>query len=517
MYETADREARPSRAALVGDSELMDAGSDPPRGTEREPRLHRAFEYVEGWGMAVGARSRVLRPRSVEEVLLCYEAARRDGVTLGLRGAGCSYGDASVNRAGHVLDVSRLDRVLSFDRESGIADCEAGVTIADLWRHTLPRGHWPMVVSGTMFPTLGGAAGMNIHGKNNFKVGTIGDAILEIDVVLPTGELVTLDRQRRPDLFHAVIGGFGMLGTITRVKLKTKRVYSGEVDVKGVSSAHLGAMMEYIDNHTAEADYLVGWIDCFAQGAKRGRGLVHHARYLAEGEDSRAEKTMQLGYQSLPSSILGFPKSEVWRILRLFNHDLGMSLVNWTKHQAGKLEQRKGFHRQSHAGFNFLLDFVPNWKFAYGRGGLRGLIQYQVFVPKETAHAALSEVLRRSAQRGHTAFLGVLKRHRPDPFLLTHAVDGWSLALDFKVTPENRSSLWDTTDELTQIVLAAGGRFYFAKDAVIGPATARAMFPVGARERFLALKAEVDPEHLLQTDLWRRVFADPSERFTAGC
>jgi decaprenylphospho-beta-D-ribofuranose 2-oxidase len=448
------------------------------RVSEREPRPRTGYEYIEGWGMAVGASSRVLRPRTVEEVVACYELARRDGVPLGLRGTGCSYGDASVNRAGHVLDISALDRILSFDV--------------------------------TIFPTLAGAAGMNIHGKNNFKVGTFGDSILELDVVLPSGALVTLDRTRRPELFHAVIGGFGMLGTITRVKLRTKRVYSGELDVLGVSSANLAEMMAYVEAHTHEADYLVGWVDCFAGGAALGRGLVHHARYLDEGEDPHAERTLQVAYQELPLSILGFPKGEVWRILRLFNHDLGMGFVNWSKHQMGKLEERKGWHRQSHAAFNFLLDYVPNWKFAYGRNGGRGLIQYQVFVPKESAHEALSEVLRRSRARGHTSYLGVLKRHRPDPFLLTHAVDGWSLALDFKVTPENRASLWATTDELTRIVLAAGGRFYFAKDAVIGPETARAMYPPGARERFLALKREVDPECLLQTDLWRRVFAPES-------
>jgi decaprenylphospho-beta-D-ribofuranose 2-oxidase len=480
------------------------------RVSEREPRPRTGYEYIEGWGMAVGASSRVLRPRTVEEVVACYELARRDGVPLGLRGTGCSYGDASVNRAGHVLDISAMDRILSFDVATGVADCEAGVTISRLWRHILPRGHWPMVVSGTMFPTLAGAAGMNIHGKNNFKVGTFGDSILELDVVLPSGALVTLDRTRRPELFHAVIGGFGMLGTITRVKLRTKRVYSGELDVLGVSSANLAEMMAYVEAHTHEADYLVGWMDCFAAGAALGRGLVHHARYLDEGEDPHAERTLQVAYQELPLSILGFPKGEVWRILRLFNHDLGMGFVNWSKHQMGKLEERKGWHRQSHAAFNFLLDYVPNWKFAYGRNGGRGLIQYQVFVPKETAHEALSEVLRRSRARGHTSYLGVLKRHRPDPFLLTHAVDGWSLALDFKVTPETRASLWATTEELTQIVLAAGGRFYFAKDAVIGPETARAMYPPGARERFLALKREVDPECLLQTDLWRRVFAPES-------
>ncbi|MEM8713313.1 MAG: FAD-binding oxidoreductase [Planctomycetota bacterium] len=477
------------------------------RRVRREERPRRGFEYVEGWGMAAGAKSRVWRPTSSDEVAEALGRVREAGRHVALRGAGRSYGDASINSGGDVLDISGMNRILSFDETTGVADCEGGVTIRDLWRHSLPRGYWPKVVSGTMFPTLAGAAGMNIHGKNNYKVGTIGDAIEEIDVVLPSGECTTLSRDVRPELFHAVIGGFGMLGAITRVKIVTKKIHSGEIDVAGISVPNLRAMMEYVDGQTDAADYLVGWLDCFGHGDSLGRGLIHHARYLEPGEDPEPGRTLKLSHQDLPGSILGFPKGEVWRILRLLCNDPGMRLLNFTKHQMGKLEQRQGWYRQSHAAFNFLLDFVPNWKFAYGRRPGHGLIQYQVFLPKETALDGFTEVLERQQRRGHVSYLGVLKRHRPDPFLLTHGLDGWSMAMDFKVTPRSRESLWATCDELTRVVLERGGRFYFAKDAVIGPKTVESMFDADRLAAFRDMKAELDPDELLQTDLWRRAFA----------
>ena len=178
------------------------------------------------------------------------------------------------------------------------------------------------------------------------------------------------------------------------------------------------------------------------------------------------------------------------------------------------MEGQKGSYRQSHAGFNFLLDYGPNWKFAYGRRPGHGLIQYQMFLPKETAHAALTEVLLRCQRRGHVSYLGVFKRHRPDPFWMTHSVDAWSLALDFKVTPPNRESLWATCDELTRVVLEAGGRFYFAKDLVLGYRAMAEAFPPERREAFLALKGEVDPDGLLDSALFQRVF-DPESAYTA--
>lgn len=470
------------------------------------PTVPRSTEYVEGWGMAVGSVSPVLRPTSTEEVFACFEQARAAGVTLGPRGGGNSYGDASVNREGWTLDVTRFNQLVDFDPKSGVHIAEPGYTIKDLWRHGVPRGFWPKVVSGTMFPTLAGAAAMNIHGKNNFAVGTIGDAILEFEIATPAGELLTCNRESNSDLFHAAIGGFGMLGCFTRIELQTKRIHSGDLEVRAHSTANLAEMMSIIEERKGEADYLVGWIDCFPGGKASGRGLIHEARYLNEGEDPDPKKTLELAHQELPSRIMGvFPKSQVWRCLRPFSNDLGMRFVNATKYNMGRLEEKKKPFKQPHAAFAFLLDYVPGWKYAYGKGGL---IQYQSFLPHETAHDAYQQMLELNRSAGHVPYLGVFKRHRPDPFWLTHAVDGWSFAMDFAVPygPDGRRRLWDHCHRLSEIVLDAGGKFYFAKDLVIEPQHMRRMFDADKLEAFLELKQRHDPNGLLSTNLWRRAF-----------
>ena len=471
--------------------------------------IPRAYEYVEAWGMAAGTHARVLRPRNVDELRAAYALARTEGKTLALRGSGCSYGDASLPGEGLALDVRRMNRILAWDPATGIAECEPGVTVEQLWKRILPDGWWPKVVSGTMFPTLAGALAMNIHGKNDYKVGTIGDNTLEFDLLTPDGEVRTANREQNSDLFHAAIGGFGMLGSFTRIRLRTQKVHSGEIAVRGISTHTLAEMMAYFEAEKHDADYLVGWIDCFGTEEGLGRGLIHHARYIGPGEDPDSARTLRLAHQQLPERILGlFPKSEVWRVLRLLNHDSGMRLLNYAKFQAGRLEGMQGWYRQPHAAFNFLLDFVPDWKWAYGRRPGFGLVQYQVFLPHTTAHAGLSEVLTRCQEAGFVSYLGVLKRHKPDPFWLTHAVDGWSLALDFKVTPTNRAKLWEHLHCLTDRVLELGGKFYFAKDLVVRPEDARRFFPEDKLAAFSALKRELDPDNLFVTELSRRVFGD---------
>ena len=119
--------------------------------------------------------------------------------------------------------------------------------------------------------------------------------------------------------------------------------------------------------------------------------------------------------------------------------------------------------------------------------------------------AVFREILERTQRAGIVSYLGVMKRYRPDDFLLSHALDGYSLALDFPVTRNNRESLWRLCAELSERVLEAGGRFYPAKDSVMRPQDFARSVGEPALARFEALRAEHDPERILHTDLAERV------------
>jgi len=461
------------------------------------------LERVSSWGGSTSAMSWVYRPTTIDGLHEVLALARAEGRNVGLRGGGQSYGDASTNAENFCLDTSRMSRILAWDPATGRIRCEPGVTIRQLWQYAIEDGWWPPVVSGTMHVTLGGAAAMNIHGKNNWKVGTIGEHIDEFELLLPSGEIVRCSRDERPELFHAAIGGFGMLGCFTSITLRMKRVYSGLIEVDPVPVRCLDEMFDVVESRMDRADYLVGWMDTFARGGELGRGLIHQANYLHDGDDRAAAQTLRVANQELPPTLMGVvPKSIMWALMRPFTNDPGVRLVNFAKYRMSMLEGQHRY-RQSHAGFAFLLDYVPEWKKAYGPGGL---IQYQSFIPADAARAVYREILERSHRVGLTPYLGVFKRHRLDPFLMTHAVDGYSLALDFKVTPANRRRLWEHAAELTRVVLDAGGRFYFAKDSTLTAGQLEHYRAEDRVQRFLALKRELDPDGLLQTDLWRRLF-----------
>ncbi len=463
--------------------------------------LFEKLRSLDNFGHSLHAPSYVYQPVSTEQIQNLLQAARKGDISITLRGAGRSYNDAALNGGGVVLDLSRLNRILEWDPVTGLVRAEPGVTLQQLWQQVLPDGWWPPVVSGTMYTTLGGCMGMNIHGKNNYKAGTIGEHVTALTALLPTGAEVTCTPRENGDLFHSMIGGLGMLGVFTSITLQMKRMYSGLLDVRAWPVKSLSEQLAALYEGAPDYDYIVGWLDATARGSSLGRGQIHAASYLHEGDDPDPHRTLQVEYQTLPATMFGIiPKSIIHYFMAPFMNNPGTWAVNTAKYIASL---RRSTYRQSHAAFHFLLDYVPDWELGYGKNGL---IQYQSFLPKETALDAWTEMLTLSHQRGLPSYLGVTKRHRPDPFLLTHAVDGYSLALDFKVTTRDRTRLAHMLQEFDEIVLQAGGRFYFAKNSETQPETARHFLGDDTIDRFRRLKKRCDPQNILRSDLYRRVF-----------
>lgn len=459
------------------------------------------FIQHENFGHSLRAPSYRFRPTTTEEIHEVFCLAKDMGLTVTARGAGRSYNDAALNGGGIMLDMSAMNQILEWDSASGVVRCEPGVTLEKLWQQVEPQGWWPPVVSGTMKTTLGGCLGANIHGKNNFQKGTIGEHVLEFTAMLPTGESVTCTPEKNADLFYGMISGLGMLGIFTSITMQLKRIHSGLMSVSAWPSMNLNQHLRDLLENAPHYDYIVGWLDTTAKGKNIGRGQIHAANNLKEGEDPNAQETMRLENQTLPPRIFGvFPKSLLHYFMRPFMIDLGVWGVNTAKYVASL---RKHTFRQSHAAFHFLLDYVPNWELAYGRGGL---IQYQSFLPKETAEETWREMIELSQRRGLPSYLGVTKRHRPDKFLLSHAVDGFSLAMDFKVTDNRRAALSEMLQEFDRMVLKAGGRFYFAKNSETSAEAARTFLGEETLLRFKELKKKCDPNNLLESDLFRRVF-----------
>ncbi len=408
------------------------------------------LERLENFGHSIHGPGYVYRPNNIEELHDLVLGAKKGNYTVALRGAGRSYGDAAMNNAQIVLDMTRMNRILDWNKKTGVIKMEPGVTIERLWRYTLEDGWWSPVMPGTMRPTIGGCLAANVHGKNNWKVGTIGEHVLEFTAMLADGNEVTCSPKKNKDLFYAMIGGMGILGIFTSISYQMKKVYSGNLVVKAWAEPNLKSLLTATDDGK-ENDYVVAWLDATKRGKSLGRGQMHTANYLSPEEGAHDQQSFHLDKQDISPNIMGIvPRSIVPLFMRFGMNNLGAWAGNNAKYFLNKTIGNNKQYLQSFVAFTFLLDYVPGWELSYGKGGL---IQYQSFFPKEGAHEGFKEILKISHRYRNPSYLGVVKRHRPDKFLLSHAVDGFSLALDFKVSQHNRKKLQQLTQEMNQIVL----------------------------------------------------------------
>jgi FAD/FMN-containing dehydrogenase len=403
------------------------------------------------------------------------------------RGLGRSYGDAALNAGAGVISFTRLNRFLAFDSATGVLECEAGVSLAEILDCFLPRGYFPPVTPGTKFVTLGGAIASDVHGKNHHRVGTISPFLLDFRLLTPEEELLTCSREENPQIFWATIGGMGLTGLIVSARIRLKPVETAylRVDYRRVRNVEeaIAALSE--SDHLYE--HSVAWIDCLARGSSMGRSVLMRANHATREE--------------VPAS-LGDPLSPRRAARRSIPFDFPSAILSPLTIRAFNTVFYRA-HGTSSANivdfdrFFYPLDSIHQWNRMYGK---RGFTQYQVVFPLEAGPAGLVELLRRLSASGRGSFLGVLKRFGDaNAALLSFPLRGYTLALDLPMDDGVASFLRD----LDRLLLDHGGRVYLAKDAVTTAATFAAMYP--RLDEFRQVKARLDPRGRLSSSLARRL------------
>jgi decaprenylphospho-beta-D-ribofuranose 2-oxidase len=128
------------------------------------------------------------------------------------------------------------------------------------------------------------------------------------------------------------------------------------------------------------------------------------------------------------------------------------------------------------------------------------MVQYQFVVPFG-AEEAMRRVVERLSASGAASFLAVLKRFgAANPAPLSFPRAGWTLALD---VPGASRGLGDLLHGLDRLVLDAGGRHYFAKDAHMTADAVRRGYP--RLDEWKAIREQIDPQRVWQSDLGRRL------------
>ena len=156
----------------------------------------------------------VLRPGSVNDVVVMVRYARAQRLKIAMRGQGhVCFGQAQVE-AGIVIDSRTLNAVHAVLRDRAVVG--PGATWGELLRATAPLGLTPPVLTDYMGLSVGGTLSSGGIGGASLHNGVQVDTVHELQVVTGRGELVSCSRWRNRELFDVVLAGLGQYAIIVR-------------------------------------------------------------------------------------------------------------------------------------------------------------------------------------------------------------------------------------------------------------------------------------------------------------
>jgi len=170
--------------------------------------------------------NRIIKPLSSNDRRATLITARSEGKAISIAGGRHSMGTQQFGTATILIDMTGMNRVLNLDVERGIIEVEAGIEWPELLDYlakaqTGREKQWGIMQkqTGADRLSIGGALASNVHGRG-LKFKPIIDQVESFTLMDHTGAIRRCSRDENPELFRLVIGGYGLFGIVTSVRLR---------------------------------------------------------------------------------------------------------------------------------------------------------------------------------------------------------------------------------------------------------------------------------------------------------
>ncbi len=178
----------------------------------------------------------VIEPETTEELSQVMHVFNEFEIPVYTRGAGTGLSGACLPvKGGVVVSTKKLNNIIHIDAENFQVTVEPGVINAQLKSELAKVGlYYPPDPASMGSSTIGGNIAHGAGGPKAVKYGTTRDYVLNLEVVLPTGEIIwtganTLKNSTGLSLTHLFVGSEGLLGIVTKAVLKLVKLPGSEL------------------------------------------------------------------------------------------------------------------------------------------------------------------------------------------------------------------------------------------------------------------------------------------------
>ena len=214
---------RPSRRDIIRYGALTLAGVRAAHAAEDETEVNDVHSQLNRTRVA-----RVLRPGSLEQLRDAIAQARREKLAVSVSGSRHSMGGQQFGAGMVLLDMRKLNRVMALDTASRTIEVEAGIEWPELLSGLSERQTGSEAQLGIFQKqtgadrlSLGGALASNVHGRGLNLKPLIND-VDSFELMNAEGEVLRCDRTNHTELFRLAIGGYGLFGVVTSVRLRLR-------------------------------------------------------------------------------------------------------------------------------------------------------------------------------------------------------------------------------------------------------------------------------------------------------
>lgn len=233
-------------------------------------RLEELYSYSYDASFGEYLPQLAIQPENAQEISKIMKLANKHRIPVYPRGAATSLSGGPLPvHGGIVLDMTRMNKKLTIDRENLLAIVSPGVTTGEIHLQAEKVGlFYPPDPSSSKVSTIGGNLLENSSGPKGLKYGTTKEYVIGLEVVTPEGEIVrtggkTVKNVTGYDLTRLIVGSEGTLAIVTEATLRlipkpkarktllasfSRLTDSGYAITKILSSGILPAAMELMDN-----------------------------------------------------------------------------------------------------------------------------------------------------------------------------------------------------------------------------------------------------------------------------
>lgn len=436
----------------------------------------------------------VLTPESRIELAEAIRHAARNAAPISVSGCRHSMGGQQFATDGLCLDTRGLKRILSFDRERGLIEVEAGIQWPDLIRGYLARQdgmaqQWGIAQKQTGADnfTLGGSLASNVHGRG-LAMKPIISNVESFTLIDARGGTVRCSRQENAELFALAIGGYGLFGVIASVTLRL------------VPRRKLERVVEIIRADEVTAKLTERIRDGFLYGD------------FQFSIDEKSPDFLQLGVlscykpvdDSTPITSARGLSSEQWLgLLHLAYVDRAHAFGQYANHYLSTNGQT--YWSDTHQLSPYLPDYAAQLRVKLG-GQMRSTLMIgELYVPRP----ALGQFLRQAAallrEQGPPVIYGTVRLiERDDESFLAWAKESYASIIFNLLTVNCDEGIATSAKAFRALIDLAthfGGSYYLTYHRFASRSQVEACYP--QFPQFLALKRKHDPADVFQSDWYR--------------